>query len=293
MDGHAGGGGGAGLPSGKKSGWLRLLLSEISEPAFTCDKDAILRYMNEPFRRLLGNHRHAGLGRPFAAIFPAGSRKPAELASKRALSGAEAECELPSGPAPMMFRIKPIVDSGRVHGFLGIGRLLSNCSLAGGRGECAFGLEQLLQKRTAELISTNELLLNEIIERKQAEKALRESEMRYRSMIEAAHDAIFAADARTGVIINANSRAAELMDMPMEGLIGLHQSSLHPEEHAEQYKAMFRERVRLGVPFSGGVQYVLRSGGRGVPVRIGTSLARSGETLIIHGIFRELSKKGR
>lgn len=279
--------------AGQKSGWLRLLLSEVSDMAFACDRQARLRYMNEPFQRAMTKGQ-TGLGRPFAALFPDGARKSAERASAKALAGAPAECAVPFGPAPVIFRIWPLEREGRVFGFFGVGQPPSPCSLLKrDKGECAFELEQLVQKRTAELISTNETLLDEILGRKKAEKALRESEDRYRSMLEAVHDAVFVADAGTGVIIHANSRAAELVGRPVEELIGLHQSKLHSEEHAEQYKAMFRERVRLGTPFSGGVQYVERSDGRRIPVRIGTSVARSGDTLVIHGVFRRLPKNGR
>ncbi len=138
MDGHAGGARGGGRHSWKRDGWLKLLLSEISDPAFTCDQDAILRYMNEPFRHLAGKG-HAGLGRPFASLFPARARRSAELASRRALAGEEAECGLAAGPAPVMFRIKPLVDSGRVFGFLGIGRPLSPAASRRKAGSAASG----------------------------------------------------------------------------------------------------------------------------------------------------------
>jgi len=277
--------------AGGKNGWLRLLLSEVSDMAFACDNEARLRYMNKPFQKAM-TRGETDLGRPFAALFPAGARKSAERASAKALAGEAAECAMP-GPATVIFRIRPLENDGRVFGFFGVG-LPSPCSLFGrGKSECSFELEQLVQERTAELISTNETLLNEILGRKQAEKALKESENRYRAMLETVHDAIFVADAGTDLIIHANSRAAELAGRPVEELIGLHQSKLHSEEHAEQYKAMFRERVRLASPFSGGVQYVKRSDGRSIPVRIATSLAKNGGTLVMHGVFRRLDKKSR
>jgi PAS domain S-box-containing protein len=279
---------------GKKSYWLRLLLSEVSDLAFLCDSAAKLSFLNEPFRKLV-SPGHICLGRPFAALFPEKERKQAESACARALSGAEAECELPLGLTSFVFRIKPLFESNKVHGLLGVGQAApSSCTLSSGeKHACAFALEELIQTRTTELIITNERLLGEMLERKRAEKAFRESEKKYGSMLEAAHDAIFVADASTGAIIHANSKASKLVGRPLEELKGLHQSALHSEEDAEHYKAMFRERVRLGVPFTGGIQYVRHRDGRKIPVRIGTSLATSENRVVVHGIFRELSKNPR
>lgn len=52
-------------------------------------------------------------------------------------------------------------------------------------------LEQRVEERTAEAIKANELLGQEIEERKRAEEALRESEEKYRSMMEAMNDPVY------------------------------------------------------------------------------------------------------
>ncbi len=290
MDRHTGGNGKDNRYFGKRNYWLRQLLSEVSDLAFLCDTEAKLIFVNEPFRKISSGH--GCLGRPFAALFPEKWRKQARAACARALSGADAECELPMGLTSFIFRMKPIFEANEVHGLLGVGHnASSSCGLpAAEKHACAFALEELIQTRTSELIITNERLLREMLERERAEKAFRESEKKYGSMLEAAHDAIFVADAATGAIIHANRKASVLVGRPLEELKGLHQSALHSEEDAEHYKAMFRERVRLGVPFTGGIQYVRHSDGRKIPVRIGTALATSGNRVIIHGIFRDLSK---
>jgi len=58
-------------------------------------------------------------------------------------------------------------------------------------------LEQKIDERTKELINTNSELQMEITERKRTESALKESEKKYRKLIETANDAIFIADAET------------------------------------------------------------------------------------------------
>ncbi|MBI2399750.1 MAG: PAS domain S-box protein [Deltaproteobacteria bacterium] len=273
----------------KRATLLNLLLSEVRDLAYFCGRDGKIMYMNEPFQKLLAEGA-TGPGEPFAMLFPEKYRQKALMAVEKALQGELVEIKLPLGGASFAFRMKPFLESGKVMGFFGAGQAV----LSRGHKESKLiqsRLEELVQERTAELIRTNELLLSEMLEREEAEKALIEAEKKYRSMLEAVNDAIFVADASTGIIIHANSKASELVGRPLEELIGLHQSQLHSEEDAEHYKAMFRERVRIGVPFDGGIQYVRHADGRKIPVRIGTTLATVENRLVIHGIFKDLSKK--
>lgn len=55
-------------------------------------------------------------------------------------------------------------------------------------------LEKRVQERTAELLRANEALKAEIDKRKQAEEALRESEEKYRTLIESTEDSIYLVD---------------------------------------------------------------------------------------------------
>ena len=60
-------------------------------------------------------------------------------------------------------------------------------------------LENLVQERTANLAQANQLLKTEIAERTRAEAALRDSEEKYRHLVENINDVIYAVDAQ-GVI---------------------------------------------------------------------------------------------
>ena len=75
------------------------------------------------------------------------------------------------------------------------------------------------------------------------------SEEKYRRLVETANDAIFIADA-DGVIVDANRRVEELLDQPIERIIGMHQTQPHPEEEGERYAKIFQRHLRTG-PASG------------------------------------------
>jgi len=130
--------------------------------------------------------------------------------------------------------------------------------------------------------------VQDITERKQADEALRESEEKYRKLMETAHDAIFIADADTGLILEANCKAQELLGLPLEQIIGMHQSQVHPPEETERYKSIFKEHAKKGGVISEDI-YVVDSQGRHIPVEIGASTIEMNGKRLIYGIFRNLA----
>ena len=70
-------------------------------------------------------------------------------------------------------------------------------------------LERRVKRRTAELAAANVRLEEEAAERKRSEKALRDSEQRYRSLFEQAADAIVLIDVESGALVDFNDRACE------------------------------------------------------------------------------------
>jgi diguanylate cyclase (GGDEF)-like protein/PAS domain S-box-containing protein len=68
-------------------------------------------------------------------------------------------------------------------------------------------------------------------ERRQAQRSLRDSEMRYRSLAETASDAILTTD-ETGTILFANRAAGRILALPVAGLIGEHLDTFLPGTEA-------------------------------------------------------------
>jgi two-component system cell cycle sensor histidine kinase/response regulator CckA len=142
-------------------------------------------------------------------------------------------------------------------------------------------------RRTASLA---ELFAN-AVSRMVADRALRQSEKRYRSVVENAGDAIFVADADTGVLVEANPRAAELAGLSQEALVGRHHTALYPAEDRAAADAAFLEQaITPGPPNE---TRICRADGRLVPVEISAALFTEGNERRLLGIFRDLSERRR
>ncbi len=126
--------------------------------------------------------------------------------------------------------------------------------------------------------------------RLRAEESVRESEAKYRKLIDDAGDAIFLVDVETGAIIEANRRAAVLTGRSLGELVGRHFTSLHPPRQSEQYRKLFAEHVirRSAVLADGAVQH---KDGRILPVEISSSLIEWRGRRMQQGIFREMTER--
>jgi PAS domain S-box-containing protein len=130
----------------------------------------------------------------------------------------------------------------------------------------------------------------ELRARERAEQKRKESEEKYRALIENANDAILVFDAETGLVIEANKKAVALLGLPVERIEGMHYSQLHPPEDAERCGRLFEEIVRVGSIVSDAF-CVFHSGGRKVPVEISTNIIEVGGRKIVQGIFRDITER--
>ena len=82
-------------------------------------------------------------------------------------------------------------------------------------------LEVRVQERTADLESANKGLESEIAERKRVEKALRESEQRYKSLFENNHSVMLLIDPKSANIVDANPAACSFYGWSQEELTNM------------------------------------------------------------------------
>jgi len=112
----------------------------------------------------------------------------------------------------------------------------------------------------------------------------------YRELFEKANDAIFVADAETGVIIDANTRAAELLDLPRDQILGMHQTELHPDDSPDAYRQIFEKHAKSPESVARDL-FVRRRNGTLVPVEISASTIETGSQKLLLGIFRDQTER--
>lgn len=108
-------------------------------------------------------------------------------------------------------------------------------------------LEQRIEQRTLELRQANAQLQAEIRERQQIEAALRQSEIRFKILVENAADAFLLVDPANGRVLDANRQACENLGYSYEELLKLTIPELDVKFTAEQL-AKFCQKLMIGVP---------------------------------------------
>ncbi|MBN2352622.1 MAG: PAS domain S-box protein [Spirochaetales bacterium] len=133
---------------------------------------------------------------------------------------------------------------------------------------------------------------SEVVEAAVAREALRESEERFRALVETTSDWVWETDPR-GVYTYSSPKVAELLGYGPDEIRGRALSSLVPPEDAGRIEAAFREAAAAARPFARLETAALRRDGRrivletsGVPF-----FADSGELLGFRGIDRDITER--
>jgi PAS domain S-box-containing protein len=134
------------------------------------------------------------------------------------------------------------------------------------------------------------VVFRDISSRKHAQDAIVESERKYRQLLDSANDALLVADVETGLIIEANRMAGELLGRPVADVIGMHQSELHPEDKTDEYKELFRLDTEHAKSSQSDLT-IIRQNGEVVPVEIRGSVVEIDGKKMIQGIFRDISER--
>ena len=129
----------------------------------------------------------------------------------------------------------------------------------------------------------------DITERHQAENALRESELLYRSLIDNAQDAIVIFDGATGTIQDANQAAQSMLDRSLEELQQIDQSEIIAPEEVETGQA--RHRQILQQEHLGPQQYTfVAPDGRRTPVEAKSNQLEFDDRSLIISFFRDITE---
>ncbi|HET6979133.1 MAG TPA: ATP-binding protein [Pyrinomonadaceae bacterium] len=153
-------------------------------------------------------------------------------------------------------------------------------------------LEQRVEQRTAQLAAANEVLLQEIQERKQIETALRESEERYRDIFEHANDIIYTHDLE-GNYTSVNRANEAITGYTEEESLKLNALQVIAPEYRELSKAMLSQKG-LGVVTPTYEIEIIAKDGRRVALEVNSRLNfQDGVPVGIQGIARDITSRKR
>ncbi len=133
--------------------------------------------------------------------------------------------------------------------------------------------------------------LLDMTENKIAEEKLRESEEKYRTIIESANDAIIIVDIGNRTIIDVNKQAEKLTGHSREELIGKSHLMLHPPEYSDIYSGEFTEVILNDQKASNQEVLIQHKDGYVIPVEISPGRSTIGGKTVIQGIFRDLRER--
>jgi len=110
------------------------------------------------------------------------------------------------------------------------------------------------------------------------------------ALIDNASDAIIISDAETGLIVSANRQAENLLGIPLQKLLGMHQSRIHPAGEYTLYRDVYDECAQKGYVSFDDLS-LLNSDGERLPVEGSISLTELNEKKYVQSIFRDITER--
>lgn len=144
---------------------------------------------------------------------------------------------------------------------------------------------------SAEPEKTLLVTLDDITDQKRAQQTLMDNERRFRAIIEGANDAVIIADAKTGMIKNANKKAEELTGHNRSELIGLHQTKLHPLERKLHYENEFQKNSNSSEDSGLRELEIYHASGKIIPVEVNASRIELLSQTMVVGFFRDITQR--
>lgn len=121
---------------------------------------------------------------------------------------------------------------------------------------------------------------------------VRQTEERYKHLVDTANDAILVLDAETTVILQANQQSSKLLGRPLREIVGMRGEQIVRERDREEYAGIVNSTLK-GLAVAGKELHLSHSDGCAIAVEVNTSLTEFEGKKIIQGIFRDITERQR
>ncbi len=238
---------------------LRLITENIKDMLLLTDINLIITYASASHKRILGY-------------------EPSEIIGKSI-------CEFihPDDLPVVMEAVKQVLKN---HSG---GKLELRCKRSDGNYALMEGVSKVLTDKNDQITSIM-ITARDVTEQRKTEQALKESEEKYRKLFEEAMDAIFVADAETGILVDCNRAAMALTGRAKSELIGMHQRFLHPPTgRSEKFSKTFNQHrtSKEGVVLE---DQIITKNGEIRDVAIKANLIEVSGRKLLHGVFRDITE---
>ena len=138
------------------------------------------------------------------------------------------------------------------------------------------------------------IFIRDITERKHIEEALRESEEKYRTILESIEDAYYEVDI-AGNLTFFNDALCEIWGYPKDELMGMNDRQYTDEENAKKLYQMFNQVYRTGKPVRGFDWELIRKDGTSRYIETSVSLIKGvdDQPIGFRGIARDITEYRR
>jgi PAS domain S-box-containing protein len=148
------------------------------------------------------------------------------------------------------------------------------------------------KKPKAQLIEELGDLRRKIAELEQAGESIKESERKYKTLVESASDQIFMIDHRYR-LISANKMALRLFGKNQEEIVGKHIAEVFPEEIAHKNMANLEKVLKSGTPFRTEEKLIVGEHQFWSHTSLTPVLDDDGKTIAVLGIVSDISDRKR
>jgi PAS domain S-box-containing protein len=121
---------------------------------------------------------------------------------------------------------------------------------------------------------------------------MRQTEERYKHLIDTANDVILVLDAQTGIVLEANEKSSEILGRPLQEIVGTRGEKIVVEKDQGEYEEIVNRTLR-GTGVASKELHLKHSDGHAIAVEVNTSLTEFEGKKIIQGIFRDITERKR